>query len=127
MNIMKKPTAPRYQRDQITSYLLVSAVTGGSEKLTITLVEMEKGGFQHIHAHEQEQCYYIMEGRGMMMVDAEMQEVEAGDCIFFPSHARHGLNNIGDGVLRYLSAASPSFSSQECRDLWPLSSEEDLK
>ncbi len=57
-----------------------------------------------------------------MTVDAEQRQVEAGDCIFFPSHSSHGLRNTGETVLRYLSAASPSFSDEECRRLWPLKS-----
>ncbi len=66
--------------------------------------------------------YYIMEGSGLMTVDDEQQRVEAGECIFFSSFSRHGLENNGDTVLRYLSAASPSFKKQDSRKLWPLKS-----
>lgn len=122
MDIMKKTFVPRYQRDNITSYLLVSEITGGSKNLTITLVEMEVGGTQHLHAHAPEQMYYILEGEGLMTIGAEQRVVKGGDCIFFPSFAQHGLVNIGETILRYLSAASPSFSADECQRLWPLPS-----
>ena len=69
MNILRQITAPRYQRDDITSYLLVSAGTCKAENLAITIVEMEPGGFQHLHAHEPEQMYYILAGEGLMTVD----------------------------------------------------------
>jgi quercetin dioxygenase-like cupin family protein len=120
MKTFHKDTAPRYQRDGITSYLLVSKHTSGAEKLSITLVEMEPGGFQHSHHHDPEQMYYILEGSGWMTVDGEEQKVEAGDCLFFPSQAEHGLNNSDDGVLRYLSASSPSFTNNQCEAWWPL-------
>ncbi len=120
MQILRKNTAPRYQRDNITSYLLASAKTSGAQNLAITFVEMVSGGFQHLHSHEPEQMYYILEGQGLMIVNGEEQPIQAGESIFFPSFADHGLKNIGKGVLRYLSAAAPSFTKEQCEQWWPL-------
>jgi len=86
---------------------------------------MEPGGVQHLHSHEPEQMYYILEGRGLMTVDGVQREVSIGDTIFFDSFAEHGLENIGDTMLKYLSAASPSFTLEQCEELWPLPSVED--
>lgn len=122
MNILKKNSSPRYKRDNITSHLLVSALTCGAENLAITLVEMEPGGVQHIHSHKPEQMYYILEGSGVMTVDGEQRQVQAGDCIYYPPFAKHGLENTGGTVLRYLSAASPSFPKETCKECWPLPS-----
>jgi len=125
MDIMKKPAAPRYRRDGVVSYLLVSRRTGGAERLAVTLVEMEPGGIQKPHAHEPEQMYYILEGTGMMTVGGERKPVGPGDCVYYPSRAVHSLENTGGAVLRYLSAASPSFTERQCRELWPLPSMEE--
>jgi mannose-6-phosphate isomerase-like protein (cupin superfamily) len=125
VNILTKNVSPRYKRDHITSYLLVSKHTCDSDNLAITLVEMEPGGVQHIHSHEPEQMYYILEGFGVMAVDDQRRPVQAGDCIYFPSFAKHGLENTGGTVLRYLSAASPSFTKAICQKCWPLPSIEE--
>ena len=122
MDVLRKNSAPRYQRDNITSYLLVSERTCGSKNLSITLVEMEPDGLQHIHSHGPEQTYYILQGSGIMTVGAERTAVAAGDCVFIPSFAEHSLENTGGGVLTYLSAASPSFTREESEKLWPLRS-----
>jgi mannose-6-phosphate isomerase-like protein (cupin superfamily) len=122
VNILRKNSSPRYRRDNITSYLLVSERTCNSKKLAITLVEMETGGIQRIHSHEPEQMYYILEGSGTMTVEGEQKRVKAGDCIFFASFSEHGLENTGDAKLKYLSAASPSFTKEECERFWPLKS-----
>ena len=122
MNVLTINSSPRYKRNNITSYLLVSEDTCNSKDLSITIVEMEPGGIQHVHAHDSEQMYYIMEGTGLMTVDDEQRQVEAGECIFFSSFSRHGLENTGGTRLRYLSAASPSFKKDESRKLWPLKS-----
>ena len=122
MKISRKETAPRYKRDGITSYLLISESTTGANNITTTLVEMEAGGNQHIHSHETEQCYMILEGHGQMMVGEEMCNVTAGDCVFIPSKSPHGLKNTGEGLLRYISAGSPVFGKDSEKNLWPLPS-----
>ena len=127
MNVFSRNSAPRYQRDGITSYLLASKRTGGAENLSITLVEMEPSGFQNVHKHEPEQTYTIIEGSGVMTVNGEQRYVKPGDCIFIPSWAEHGLQNSGGTVLKYLSACSPSFTQQQCVDWWPLPSLDEEK
>jgi mannose-6-phosphate isomerase-like protein (cupin superfamily) len=127
MHVMKPIESPRYQRDGVTSYLLVSDRTCGSQELSITLVEMEPGGIQMIHKHEPEQTYTIIEGSGVMSVDGEEQIVGVGDCIFIPSWAEHGLKNTGEGELRYISACSPSFTLQQCTEWWPLPSLKEIE
>lgn len=62
MKVIRKSDSPRYMRDGITSYLLISEITTDSRNLTTSLVEMGPGGKQHIHNHENEQCYFIIKG-----------------------------------------------------------------
>lgn len=124
MKVQKKETAPRYIRDEgITSYLLASPITTESKHLTTTLVVIEPGGYQRIHDHDPEQIYFILEGSGKMTVGDETQLVSPGECVFIPSGIPHGLINVGKSQLRYLSAASPSFTKEELEGLWPLGSE----
>jgi len=124
MMILKKSTAPRYKREEgIVSYLLASRRRSDTEYLTTSEVEIKPGGEQRIHSHIPEQVYYILEGRGFMTVGAESAAVGPGDCVFIPSETPHGLKNDGDVVLRYFSAAAPSFDREQLEHLWPLKSE----
>ncbi|MHC4798108.1 MAG: cupin domain-containing protein [Planctomycetota bacterium] len=122
MKVVRKENAPRYQRDGITSYLLIAESTTYAKNATVTLVEMKAGGKQHIHAHETEQCYLIFQGRGQMTVGDETVEVSAGDNIFIPSNSPHGLQNSDNDVLKYISAGSPVFGNEQEKELWPLPS-----
>jgi len=125
MMILRPERAPRYVRaDGITSYLLASRRTCGAEMLTTTLVEISPDGHQRVHSHEPEQVYFVLEGRGLMVVGSEESEVSAGDCVFIPSGIPHGLRNMSPATLRYFSAAAPSFSGDELERFWPLGSEE---
>lgn len=58
-----------------------------------------------------------------MTVADETAQVSPGDCIFIPSSAPHGLKNDGDVILRYFSAAAPSFDREQLEKFWPLKSE----
>ena len=128
MHILTKGKAPRYTRPEgITSYLLASPRTSQAKHLTTTLVQIDPGGEQRVHAHAPEQVYLILDGGGAMTVGAETQEVTPGDCVFIPSDTPHGIRNTGTGLLRYFTAAAPAFETSDLLDLWPLASEsEDL-
>ena len=124
MHILQKDAAPRYKRPEgIVSYLLASARTSDAKQLTTTLVEIDPGGSQRAHSHAPEQIYFIIEGSGRMTVAAESANVSIGDCVFIPSGTPHGLTNNGSGLLRYFSAAAPTFNPQELTDFWPLEPE----
>lgn len=124
MQISRWNTSPRYERDGIVSYLLVSGATTGSIHLTTTLVEVQPGGLQRVHSHENEQCYFVLEGEGLITVGDETDRIRPGDCVFIPSGTPHGLVNDSNGVLAYFSAAAPSFGDGILKDWLPLGSAE---
>jgi mannose-6-phosphate isomerase-like protein (cupin superfamily) len=128
VQILTKAKAPRYTRPEgITSYLLASPRTSQARHLTTTLVQIDSGGEQRVHAHAPEQVYLILDGSGTMTVGTETQEVAVGDCVFIPSDTPHGIRNTGQDLLRYFTAAAPAFETSDLLALWPLASEsEDL-
>jgi len=76
-----------------------------------------------VHNHPPEQVYFILAGSGLMSLAGETEPVASGDCALVPSETPHGLRNTGDGVLRYFSAAAPSFTSKQLEEWWPLASQ----
>lgn len=121
MHVANRRDAPRYRRAEgITSFLLVSRRTCSAKHLTTTLVEIEPGGVQRTHSHEPEQIYFILEGRGVMRVGEEQRAVVQGDCVHIPSNVSHGIANESASMLRYFSAAAPSFAYEDLVRLWPL-------
>ena len=127
MHVLKKETAPRYQRPEgILSYLLASPRTSNAEHLTTTLAVIQPGGEQRIHRHRPEQVYFIIEGTGLMTVGGETQPVGPGDCVFIPSGQPHGLKNDGNGTLRYFSAAASAYDPGHLEKTWALKSEAEV-
>jgi mannose-6-phosphate isomerase-like protein (cupin superfamily) len=54
-----------------------------------------------------------------MTIVEEAREVFAGDAVYIPGKARHGIKNIGDENLEYITANSPVFSGKYESTLWP--------
>jgi mannose-6-phosphate isomerase-like protein (cupin superfamily) len=107
------------QLEILTSFMLISPQNSSTRNLSIQVSEVPVGSEQPVHAHEPEQCYYLIKGMGIMIIEEEAQEVTSGDAIFIPSNKMHGIKNTGDGVLEYLTANSPVFKKEYEDSLWP--------
>jgi quercetin dioxygenase-like cupin family protein len=103
----------------LTSWMLISPQNTQSKNISMQISEVPVGSEQPIHNHEPEQCYYIIKGKGLMFIEDESKKVAAGDAIYIPSNLKHGIKNIGNGVLEYLTANAPVFGKEYERALWP--------
>ena len=55
------------------------------------------------HAHSnQEQAFYLLEGKMEVEVGEETYRLQAGDCVFLPVNVFHKHRNIGDCPLKFL-------------------------
>ena len=103
----------------LTSWMLISPRNSSTRNLSIQISEIPVGSEQPIHNHEPEQCYYIIKGKGLMVIDEESREVFAGDAVYIPSNSKHGIKNTGSDVLEYLTANAPVFIEQYEDTFWP--------
>jgi mannose-6-phosphate isomerase-like protein (cupin superfamily) len=103
----------------LTSYMLISPHNSSAESLSIQVSEVPAGSAQPLHRHAPEQCYYIIRGTGLMIVEDEMREVAPGDAVYIPPDSSHGIRNIGDETLEYLTANAPPFDRKYEDKLWP--------
>jgi quercetin dioxygenase-like cupin family protein len=103
----------------LTSHMLISPQNSSTKNLSIQISTIPKGSQQPIHAHDPEQCYYVINGTGLMTIEDESREVAAGDAIYIPSNKKHGIKNTGDMALEYLTANSPVFTRDYEESLWP--------
>jgi len=103
----------------LTSWMLISPQNSSTKNLSVQISEVPVGSSQPLHNHEPEQCYYIIEGKGLMIVEGESKKVIAGDAVYVPSNSKHGIKNISNIVLEYLTVNSPVFSKKYENTLWP--------
>jgi mannose-6-phosphate isomerase-like protein (cupin superfamily) len=105
------------ERGRLRSHFLLDAGDLGSRNLTVTWVEVPPGAEQRPHAHpDAEQVYVIVQGSGRVQVAGDVERVGAGDLVFIPPSAEHGIANDGSEPLVYVSAASPPVSMAELYD-----------
>jgi len=78
----------------------------GSARCVVALYEIPPGKAAYpYHYHAQnEECFYILSGSGILRTPEGEREVKAGEFLFFPAGERgaHKLTNTGDAGLVYL-------------------------
>jgi quercetin dioxygenase-like cupin family protein len=103
----------------LSSFMLITPRNSSARNLSIQVSEVPVGSAQPIHAHEPEQCYYLIRGKGLMIIEDEAREVVSGDAILIPPNKKHGIKNTGNEVLEYLTGNSPVFKKEYEDSLWP--------
>jgi mannose-6-phosphate isomerase-like protein (cupin superfamily) len=114
-------TAPKRELDGLVSHILLEEGDAPGGELSITWVDVEPGGEQKPHSHGPQQVYVITRGQGRMRVGDEETEVREGHMVFIPPETEHGIVNTGEGVLTYVSAATPAFPVTDLYDVGQLS------
>jgi mannose-6-phosphate isomerase-like protein (cupin superfamily) len=54
-----------------------------------------------------------------MIIEDETSEIFGGDAVYIPSNKKHGIKNLGDDILEYLTVNSPVFSKEYEDAHWP--------
>jgi len=103
----------------LTSWMLISPQNSSTQNISVQISEIPIGSEQPVHDHDPEQCYYVIKGRGLMIIEEETRELTAGEAVYIPPNKKHGIKNIGNDVLEYLTVNSPVFDKQYENTLWP--------
>ena len=98
--------------------MLIGRVNASVKNISVQISDIPVNSEQPLHKHEPEQCYYIIKGKGLIKIEDEEKTVEPGDAIYIPSNKTHGIKNIGNEVLEYLTANTPAFDSDYESRLW---------
>jgi len=62
------------------------------------------------HYHLYDEVIYVLEGDGVMHMNAEQAPLRAGSCIHLPARKLHTLANSGPGIMRVLGVFRPAGS-----------------
>jgi quercetin dioxygenase-like cupin family protein len=87
---------PREMRDE---------TLGGHLEL-VSEFEVIGGGEVHPHKHPTFEFYYVLSGRGVMVIEGEKREIRQGDLVKIPPNAVHSLKPVSDNAsIRCLAFA----------------------
>lgn len=65
------------------------------------------------HRLKSSEVYYILEGKGMIYIDGESEEVGSGQVIYIPPNSIQYIRNIGDDDLRFLCIVDPAWRPED--------------
>jgi len=80
---------------------------------SIAIARVEADKHSSKHTLEQTEVYYMLNGRGIMHIDDEIQETRAGDVILIPPGAIQWIENNGERELQFIAIVSPPWRAQD--------------
>jgi mannose-6-phosphate isomerase-like protein (cupin superfamily) len=99
----------RYPARRLTQNLAGGSSLIQPEHFAIGYVTLEpEGGQVPWHNHEQEEVYFVLEGRGEVCLGDERGVITTGQAVYIPPTVFHQLTNVGTEPLRMLYCYGPS-------------------
>jgi mannose-6-phosphate isomerase-like protein (cupin superfamily) len=83
-----------------------------NQSLAEARVALGEATLEHYH-RSSEEIYYILEGKGRIKIEDEIEKVEQGDGIAIPPGKRHRIWSTGEGELVFLCCCSPPYSDED--------------
>lgn len=65
------------------------------------------------HSLATSEVYYILAGKGTMYIDNDCREVEPGDAVYIPPHAKQFIRNGGAEPLIFICIVDPAWSQTD--------------
>lgn len=108
---------------RVTGGLFRMIATGTTNGGAYVLAEYSTGpgvgAPPHRHKNEDE-AFYVLEGRYLLQVDEQRYEIGAGDFAFFPHGTVHAFKSIADVPSRVLVLVTPAGSERFYREVGQL-------
>ena len=98
-----------YPARRRTQNLVGGASPIQARSFCVGLVTLEpRGGQVPWHNQEQEEVYFVLEGRGEMCLGRERQNLVGGQAVYIPPGEFHQMTNTGDAPLRMMYIYGPA-------------------
>lgn len=92
-----------------------TADAGGGLFLWENMMTTKGGPGRHVH-HEQDEWFYVLEGKYVVEVGEERHFLEVGDSIYLPRGVPHAWAHLSDGTGRLLGAVTPAGTFEQFVD-----------
>eukprot|EP01012_Entosiphon_sulcatum_P039480 TRINITY_DN5203_c0_g1_i1.p2 TRINITY_DN5203_c0_g1~~TRINITY_DN5203_c0_g1_i1.p2 ORF type:complete len:136 (+),score=29.21 TRINITY_DN5203_c0_g1_i1:36-410(+) len=89
----------------------IGHVAGGSTRHSVAQIELPTGKASVNHYHPvAEESYYILSGKGRLVMDGATSTLEAGQCVMIPPNVWHQLFNDEPETLRFIAVCVPAWT-----------------
>ena len=115
MDIIKLLDCPEFIAgdNTILREILHPAKTSLSLGYSLAHARVPAGKTSFRHALKSSEVYYILEGKGEMMIDSESQAVQPGDTVYIPPQAVQCIKNTGTSDLVFLCMVDPAWKLED--------------
>ncbi len=79
---------------------------------SIAHARVKPGEITLVHKLTSSEVYYILEGKGEMYIDSDMELVCAGQAVYVPPNAKQKLRNTGNSELVFLCLVDPPWKPE---------------
>jgi len=91
------------------SKALVGPGNSGSSRIDFRISRYAPSAYVAEHVHKvQEQVYYVLEGEGLLTLNAEQHLMRPHDYVYVPPGVRHSFTNTGTAGLVFLVVTTPA-------------------
>jgi mannose-6-phosphate isomerase-like protein (cupin superfamily) len=98
-----------------TYRILLDEVIAGTKHFSLLHNEMAPGYQGSEHAHEVEQCFYVLGGRGRFTIGGAPHEVGPQVAVYVPAGVLHRVESVGTEPLSYVTMYAPGGPEQDLR------------
>lgn len=99
----------RFPARRLTKNLVGGVAPIQASNFAMGVVSLDpEGGQVPWHNQEQEEIYYIVNGRGEMCLGEERRELVTGQAVYIPSGVFHQLTNVGAEPLTMIYCYGPA-------------------
>ncbi|MFD1563458.1 cupin domain-containing protein [Haloarchaeobius amylolyticus] len=103
---MEKRSTDRATFEEAADGVYLAPLSTGA-RASMVFWRIESGATLPVHAHENEQIGFVLEGELTAIVEGDEYTLTAGDAYRFPSNERHGAENRSDEDARGIGVLSP--------------------
>lgn len=95
------PIGQRERGEDVYWKTFLSSDLTESTDMTMGVLKIPVGKTLKSHRHAKPEIYFIFRGKGVVTVDEESHDVEAGSAVFIPGGAMHSCRNTEAVDLRF--------------------------
>lgn len=100
-----------------TFRILIDEPTSGAKNFSLLVNTMNAGVVGDEHKHDVEHCWYILSGKGTMLMDGKSFRIEPDMAVFAPAQKLHKIIVDPDQDLVYIVVYAPPGPEQKLKKL----------
>lgn len=93
--------------------LINPSILGLKIRYSLARARIKPGETSYKHRLKSSEVYLILEGKGKMHIDDEVEEVSPGNIIYIPPNSIQYIENIGGQDLIFLCIVDPAWKQAE--------------